>query len=366
MTILRMTTSLLLLALAGQAKAATVYTGDIVQGLKVISALDVADLPAGNHRFMFQGVEMGSGQYWYVPVMVAKGAKPGKRVMLIAGVHGDELSPIRVVQKVMADLDPAKMTGTVTAVIGPNRQGLEQKSRFWSMPESGGSKIDPNRTWPGIEFGRAPERQSWLVYNKLLKGNMDVAIDHHTAGTGGDFTFFIFADFRVPGVETIARLFPVDQILIDPGLAGTLETALVKSGVTAITTEVGGPRSYDPVVIAGAVEGTNNVIAHYGITGTIGRTAKDTDVFVAKKMVPVTSTSAGFAEIFVTLNEKVKKGQKIALQRNAFGDVLKTYYAPVDGEVAIIAVDVLRETGASLVDIISDDPDAKSIYPAER
>lgn len=32
---------------------------------------------------------MPTGQYWYASVTVAKGAKPGKRVVLTSGVHGD-------------------------------------------------------------------------------------------------------------------------------------------------------------------------------------------------------------------------------------------------------------------------------------
>ncbi|MDM5122831.1 hypothetical protein [Aeromonas rivipollensis] len=70
------------LALFGSvAHAATQYTGDKVQGIPVISALDVADLATGQHRFMFEGVETGTGQRWYVPIMVAKGATDGKKVL---------------------------------------------------------------------------------------------------------------------------------------------------------------------------------------------------------------------------------------------------------------------------------------------
>ena len=91
-------TALALMVGAANANGATVYTGDKIQGVTVISQLDVADLDGGKkYRFLFQGVQMGTGQHWYVPVMVAKGANPGKRVMIGAGVHGDELSPTDVV-----------------------------------------------------------------------------------------------------------------------------------------------------------------------------------------------------------------------------------------------------------------------------
>jgi hypothetical protein len=81
------------------APSATVYTGDTIQGKKVVSVLDVNDLePGQKHLLYFQGVQMPTGQYWYVSVTVAKGAKPGKRVVLVSGVHGDEMSSVHTVQ----------------------------------------------------------------------------------------------------------------------------------------------------------------------------------------------------------------------------------------------------------------------------
>src|SRR5215475_2639546 len=83
----------------------TVYTGDVIQGKKVVSALDVNGLEFGKkHLLYFQGVEMPTGQHWYVSVTVAKGAKPGKRVILVSGVHGDEMSSVHTVQTVMSQL----------------------------------------------------------------------------------------------------------------------------------------------------------------------------------------------------------------------------------------------------------------------
>src|SRR5215471_17816429 len=84
---------------ASGAPQRTVYTGDVIQRKKVISALDVNDLERGKkHAFYFEGVQMPTGQHWYVSVSVAVGAKPGKRVALTSGVHGDEISPVHTIQ----------------------------------------------------------------------------------------------------------------------------------------------------------------------------------------------------------------------------------------------------------------------------
>ena len=109
----------------------TVYTGDVIQGKKVISALDVNDLQPGKHLFYFQGVQMATGQHWYVSVIVVKGAKEGKRIALISGVHGDEISSVHTIQTVMSQLDPAEMTGSVVAVPDVSRPALETMARRW-------------------------------------------------------------------------------------------------------------------------------------------------------------------------------------------------------------------------------------------
>jgi hypothetical protein len=153
--------------------SATVYTGDTIQGKRVVSALDVNDLePGRKHLLYFQGVQMPTGQHWYVSVTVAKGAKPGKRIVLVSGVHGDEMSSVHTVQTVMNQLDPVEMSGTVMAVTDVSRPAMEGMQRRWPNGGRGIDLIDMNREWPGNENGAtAPSRHAGLLFNRLLRPN---------------------------------------------------------------------------------------------------------------------------------------------------------------------------------------------------
>lgn len=333
----------------------TEYTGDHIQGIPVVSQLAVADLsPGQSYRVYFQGVQMGTGQHWYVPVMVAKGARPGPCVGLVAGVHGDEVSSIRAVQRVMAQLNPADMAGTVLAAIGVSRPAVEYTQSWWPTAQGGGTAYDPNRLWPGDEQGdTAPSRHAGLLWNRLFRPNLTVAMDYHTVTTGSDFTLFLYADLRQPAVRHMAELFPVDQVMDDPGLEGTLETAFVAAGIPAMTVEIGSPRCFDADKIALAVEGSLNVLKHYGVvTGALGRTAADVDTVFGNGMASIRSTQGGFLELLVDLKARVEAGQRVALQRNAFGDVVATYHSPVAGVVAIVARDALCEPGSRVMQIL--------------
>lgn len=341
------------------AGAETVFTGDRIQGVPVIAQLDVADLPSGKtHRFLFQGVETGTGQHWYVPVMVAKGAKPGKRLLLVSGVHGDELNPIADVQRVFADLDATRLSGAVIGLVGPSRPGVEYVTRGWPTTELGKTLINPNRTWPGEESGNTVERHSWLIMNKLIQGNADIGVDIHTGGNGIDFALFAFANMKHEEAQRIALLFPIDQVLLEPGFDGTLEYALVRAGIPAITLELGGPRGFDPEMIRVGVAGVENLLASYRIVDRpVGTTAKDRNVFIGNKLDDLFATNSGFTEVLVKLNDTVTKGQKLAVQRKAFGDVVQEYFATSDGRVAIIGTDAIRERGSDIVSILTNSPE---------
>lgn len=333
----------------------TVFTGDTLQGVPVITQLDVSELePGKKHRFYFQGVQMGTGQHWYVPIVVAKGVRSGKRIAMVTGVHGDELSSIDAVQRIMAELDPLEMSGTAIALYGVSRAAIEYTRSQWAIAQCGGLLVDFNRVWPGDELGiDAPTRHAGLLWNRLLTNNVDIAIDYHTISTGSEFSLFIYANLQRPDIQQIAQLFPAEQIKDDPGEGGTLELAFINAGIPAITVEIGGPRYFDTHKIALTVEGTLNVLKHHQIIqGSLGRTSQDVGTFVGDCFETIRSSSGGFLEMLVDVREQVTPGQKVAVQRNAFGDIVAEYKTSVTGQVAAIARDAMSEPGARIMQIL--------------
>lgn len=348
--------------------AGTVYTGDVIQGKKVVSALDVNDLAPGQKHFLyFQGVEMPSGQHWHVSVTVARGAKPGKRVVLVSGVHGDEMSSIHTVQTVMNALDPAQMSGTVMAVTDVARPAIESMQRRWPNYGRGSDLVDLNREWPGNENGiTAPSRHAGLLFNRLLRPNADAAIDFHTGTTGFEVAAFNIAGMDVPEIKAMVDLFPVGQVFDNHVYPGVLHNAFVDVGIPSFCAEIGAARILDLEMIPLFVEGTLNVLKLHGILpGPMGRTGKDVHVFVGNSAFPVLATEGGLVEHLVKLNDKVEAGQKIAVQRNGFGEVVAEYTSGVAGEVTGQRSDAMAEPGNPLAFILfhRGSADGAEIYP---
>jgi predicted deacylase len=186
---------------------------------------------------------MPTGQHWYVSVAVAKGAKPGKRIVLVSGVHGDEISPVHTIQTVMRALDPAEMSGTVIAVPDVSRPALEGMARRWPNSGRGIDLIDMNREWPGNENGaNAASRHAGLLFNKLFRPNADYAIDFHTGATGMNITAFHLARMDLSEVRAMAELYPIDQIFDNPAYPTLLANAFIDAGIPAFTPEIGAAR----------------------------------------------------------------------------------------------------------------------------
>jgi uncharacterized protein len=348
--------------------AGTVYTGDVLDGKPVVTALDVNDLEPGRmYRLYFRGVQTPTGQHWLVSVTVARGAKPGKRVVLTSGVHGDEMSSIHTVQTVMTQLDPAEMSGTVMAVTDIARPALEGMQRRWPNSGRGIDLIDMNREWPGTENGpTASGRHAWLVFNRLLRPNADYAIDFHTGTTGFAVTDFNIGEMSVPEIRAMLELYPVSQIADNPTYPGVLHNAFIASGIPAFCPEVGAARILDHDRIARFVEGTLNVLKHHGIVaGPMGRTSADVRVFVGNDFFPILATAGGIVEYLVGLNDKVEAGQRVAIQRNAFGEVVAEYVSGVSGEILGLRSDAMAEPGNPLAGVIfiAQAPEVVPTYP---
>ena len=342
-------------AIAGGPASGTVFTGDTIQGKRVVTALNVNDLePGQKHRLYFQGVQMPTGQHWYVSVTVAKGARPGKRVVLVSGVHGDEMSSIHTVQTVMNQLDPTVMSGTVMAVTDVARPALEGMQRRWPNAGRGVDLIDMNREWPGNERGAtATSRHAGLLFSRLLRPNADAAIDFHTGTTGFSVSAFNIAPMDEPEIRAMVELYPVGQVFNNRIYPGVLPNALIDVGIPAFTTEIGAARVLDIEMISLFVEGTMNVLKHHGIlAGPLGRTGKDVSVFIGNSALPILATHGGLVEHLVKLNDKVAAGQKVSVQRNSFGEVVAEYSSSVAGEVAGLRSDAMSEPGNPLAFIL--------------
>ena len=92
-------------------------------------------------RQSFEGIAVPTA------VLVVNGAREGPTLCLTAALHGDELNGIEIVRRVMYDLEPQKLAGTVIGVPIVNLHGFRRSSRY--LPD----RRDLNRFFPGADNG---------------------------------------------------------------------------------------------------------------------------------------------------------------------------------------------------------------------
>jgi predicted deacylase len=76
------------------------------------------------------------------------------------------------------------------------------------------------------------------------------------------------------------------------------------------------------------------------------------------------TTQGGLVEHLVKLNDKVEADQKVAIQRNSFGEVVAEYTSSVAGEVMAQRSDATSEPGNTLAFILFNKaPPDVDVYP---
>ena len=347
------------LTMALTAAAQTNRTGDRIDGTAVIEKLDANDLKAGEvHRFWFRAGDSALAQAWYVPVVVVKGAKPGPRLLLTAGIHGDELSGIAVIHRLARELDPKALSGTLVMVPGLNTPGLNNSTRNFT-PRGGTAGDNMNRVMPGkdIPGSSLSDIYAHNLWHSLMRPNADRMIDLHTQSRGTAYNLYAFVSS--PEAREIAEAIAPDTIRLDPGQRGTVENEMVPDGVPAITLELGAPEVWDETLIARSHDGILRLMAKMAMLPASAAPPATAKPFVANNQVQVRSPVGGWVTLHVRLNDMVAKDQPVATIADAFGQSRTTLTAPVAGQVVSLSTDPRNDVGDMVVRIGYWDPDPK-------
>jgi predicted deacylase len=132
-------------------------------GTKATFALDVTPLPTGGMLKL--------------PLLVARGAAPGKTIVVLGGVHGDEYEGMAAVRSVFRSLDPAEMRGTLLGVPVCNPPAFAAAAR--TSPLDGQNLA---RIFPGSPDGTISERIA-NVLTSAVNRHADFVTDLHSSGS---------------------------------------------------------------------------------------------------------------------------------------------------------------------------------------
>lgn len=290
-----------------------------------------------------------------IPVAVIHGAKPGPILALVAGSHGTEYASIIALEKLMALLNPAEISGTVIIVPLINIPSFEQKVPHLNPVD----KKSMNRFYPGKVDGTQTERASYLITKQVVE-QCDHLIDLHGGDT--DESLRPYSYWTKTGNERQDQIsremvlaFGLDHIIIsterpkDPQASRYLENTATTRGKPSITAEAGHAGTVEPDDVKALIDGCLNVMRYLKmISGTA--TMVQHPVWI-ERLATVASEQTGIFYSLVKRGTYVEQGMKIGYVTDYFGNVSFEARAPVAGIVLYICAVPSMTKGATIANI---------------
>jgi predicted deacylase len=293
-----------------------------------------------------------TGTHISLPLRVMHGASDGPTIWLSAAVHGDEVAGVEIIRRVLANVDPRQLRGTVLAVPIVNVHGFLSGDRY--LPD----RRDLNRSFPGSETGSLAGRIANLFMKQIVQ-RCDVGIDLHTGSDHRTNLPQIRADLDDPATRTLAEAFGAPFMLHAKLRDGSMRAAATAAGATVLLYEGGEAWRIDEDAAIVGSRGIRRVLRQLEMI--------DDDVPVLP--VPIESRSSGWvrarrsgiASMHVGLGDAVAKGETISTIYDSVGVRVSSMKANRTGLVIGHSWQPLVNQGDAIVHIADVGSDVDSI-----
>lgn len=277
-----------------------------------------------------------------MPVTVLHGKTDGPTVWMNASVHGDELNGVEVVNRVMAELDPQTISGTLLAVPVVNVHGFMNGDRY--LPD----RRDLNRSFPGSAKGSLAARLAHIFMTEIVQ-RCEIGIDLHTASDNRTNLPQIRGNLDDPRTLELATIFGVPLMMHAKAGSGTLRSAATKSGATVLLYEAGEAMRFNNRAIINGVNGVRRVLRHLEMAEWDGPERNTTKVSRSSRWMR--ASKSGVLRLEVDLGDAVTERQVLGTIIDAFGTKLATVKSTRPGIVIGRTLYPLCNKGDALVHI---------------
>jgi uncharacterized protein len=314
-----------------------------------------AEAPPGQKAYGFLEVPRGVDAGTAIPVVVVNGAKPGPVLALVAGAHGTEYASVIALEKVIAKLEPAQLTGTVVILPLVNTASFEQKVPHLN-PVDGKNM---NRFYPGKADGTQTERASFVITKEVVD-RCTYLIDFH----GGDLDESLrpYAYWGPTGRAEQDRIsknmvlaFGLNHIIIwrerptDPEATRYLDNTASAHGKPSIVVEAGYAGTTEMEDVELLVTGTISTMRALNMLE--GEPLFMENPVWMDKTVDMTSPQPGMFYPLVVRRSYVEVNMKIGYVTDYFGRTIFTARAPVAGIILHICAVPSMKQGDSIASI---------------
>jgi len=298
-------------------------------------------LKGQNKQIKLPIAKLVSGLEIEVPIFVNRGKKQGPVLLLMAGLHGDEINSIDIIRTIIDKKINQVDSGTVICVPILNVFGFINFSR--EVPDG----KDVNRSFPGHSKGSLAS-QIAFHFTKQILPHCDYIIDFHTGGK---------SRYNIPQTRTVlshahcrelAEIFNAPFTLNSKLIPKTLRETASKQEISIIVFEGGEALRFDKHSLHVALSGTKKVL-HYLNMKSFKQPIKPSITLQSRQWMR--APSSGFFHPAVAVGDTVKSGQTTGTISSPFADYQKDCVATKEGHVVSLNNNPMVNRGDAIMQI---------------
>jgi predicted deacylase len=325
------------------------------QDLHATVTVGTAIAQRGHVAYGVLRVAAGGDSATSLPVAVVNGARSGPVLALVAGSHGTEYTSIVALGRLLGQLDPRTISGTVIVAPLLNVASFTQMTVHLNPIDGKGM----NAQYPGDPAGTQTQRALARVATEVVKP-ADVVIDLHGGDLDEDLRPYSYW-FRSgrPAQDSASRAlalaFGLDHIIVrdfdlgDPASRRNLGGYALSLGKTVLVAEAGRSGTVAQEDLHFLIDGVLNVM---GALRMIDRPVRPVERPVwLDASTRIAADSAGMFFATVGRGTYVAEGMKIGYTTDYLGRVTGEVRSPTAGVVTFIRGVPSTWKGATLVTV---------------
>lgn len=290
-------------------------------------------------------LELGQGEF-RLPAAVLHGTRPGKTMLITAGVHGGEYVGIQAAIELAQKLKIQKVAGTIIIVKVINVPAFERRNG--SMGLTDGKNL--NREFPGNPKGTEMECLAWAVSHEL-QPVADYYIDLHSGDDYEQLTSYVYyagmADEKTfSQSRRMAEQVDVPYMVRSNVASGGAYNYAASQGIPSILIERGGMGAWTSEEVRSTRRDVRNILCHLGIY----QGKKDYRTYYPLDVTDICYQDAsrdGLWYPFKKPGDMIREGEILGEVRDYEGGLLELSVAEYDGVI-------LYQTGT--LQVLGDGP----------
>ena len=301
------------------------------------------EIPKGEHVTIdLEIAKLPSNTTIKIPIHVFRSKRSGPVLLLMAGMHGDEVNGVEIVRRMIREELTIPDRGTVIAIPVLNIYGFINYSR--EVPDG----KDVNRSFPGNRYGSLASRVAYYFLKEIIP-HIDYGIDFHTGG-GNRFNYpQIRCVLSNPVNAELAKAFSAPLTIDAKYRDKSLRRTAARQGKSIIVFEGGESLRFDHSVTQIAIEGARRVMKHLNMIGR-AKIRKEESI-ILKHSTWIRAPHSGLFKTNIEPGQVIKKNELLGVISDPFGDFDISIKCPRQGIVIGLSHEAVINQGDALVHI---------------